>query len=299
MASLLKQKEYLMRIPADPTVSAWCADHTEDLSGNVGTIEINGDPKAAINIRPGYDGRSEYDGSRDGQAMNIMAMTPEQAFYNLAMMPGWQKWMPTYRIGEITTISGDTCALILDNANSSLASSGTGPLNINAALELSNVPIEYMSCNGSAFKEGDRVIVQFGGQDFNAPKVIGFEKEPNSCDRNLIVVWAHLHVAYHAMLTGGPGQDFNYTYRYAIDTIRSGAWDDCVFSYNDYFTEKKRTWQNIPVDAKHLFLCGISKQTTMPAMIKKSIGWILPILIKSSIICLNPIIRLRRRWLKM
>ena len=191
MASLLKQKEYLLKIPPDPTVSAWCADYTGDLSGTVGTIEINGDPGAGVNIRPGYADDAAHDPDRDGQSMNIRAMTPEQAFYNLAMMPGWQKWRPTYRAGVITEISGDTCNVTLDAANSSLASNGTGPLNINQGTYLADVDIEYMDCNGRAFEAGDRVLVQFEDQNFSSPRVIGFESKPKPCSESICFFATH------------------------------------------------------------------------------------------------------------
>jgi hypothetical protein len=44
---------------------------------------------------------------------------------------------------------------------------------------LSNVPIEYMDGeNSSAFVVDDSVVVQFVGQNWNNPKVIGFEMNP-------------------------------------------------------------------------------------------------------------------------
>ena len=188
MASLLKQKEYLLLIPQDAIASAWCADRTEGLSGIVGTIEINGSPSDNVNIRPGYTDQAAYLPARDGQAMNILAMTPEQAFYNLAMMPGWQKWRPTYRVGAITSIDVDTCSVRLDDANSSLKGA---EYNINQAWDLTNVGIEYMSCNGAAFDVGDRVIVKFVNQDFKKPMVIGFENNPKPCDADIFFFQPH------------------------------------------------------------------------------------------------------------
>lgn len=187
LASLTKQKEYLEKIPPDETVNAWCVDYSVELSGDVGTIEINGEPEAGVNIRPGYGDNAAHNPDRDGQLQNIMAMTAEQAFYNMAMMPGWQKWMPTYRVGTITGITGDTCDVELGTDISSLSAPGTGDLNINQAFILSNVDIQYMSCNGNAFTTGDRVIVQFVGQDFKNPMVVGFEREPRACGNLLFV----------------------------------------------------------------------------------------------------------------
>ena len=39
-----------------------------------------------------------------------------------------------------------------------------------------------MDCDGAAFTEGDRVIVQFDGQQQEGATVIGFEREPKICD---------------------------------------------------------------------------------------------------------------------
>ena len=52
----------------------------------------------------------------------------------------------------------------------------------------SNIPIEYMSCNADAFNIDDRVLVQFQGQGWGNPRVIGFESEPKSCVAGFIIV---------------------------------------------------------------------------------------------------------------
>lgn len=114
--SVTKRKEYLQdNMPADPTIAAWCADLTEDLTGTVGTVEIGGELNKGVVIMPGYDGAAAFDMAINGQLQPSISETPEQAIYNLAMMPGWQKWMPTYRIGVIKSINSinDTCSVAL------------------------------------------------------------------------------------------------------------------------------------------------------------------------------------------
>jgi hypothetical protein len=106
-----------------------------------------------------------------------MALTPAAAFYNLAMLPGWQKWKPTYRYGTITAIDGDTATLTLEAVTSTQQSLG-----VNQTSTLTNVPIEYMSCNGAAFEVGDEVLVKFTGQDWASPKIIGFKDNPVACE---------------------------------------------------------------------------------------------------------------------
>lgn len=48
-------------------------------------------------------------------------------------------------------------------------------------LLLQDVPVEYMQCNASAFKEGDRVVVHFKDSSWSKPRVIGFEEKPQNC----------------------------------------------------------------------------------------------------------------------
>lgn len=174
-----KRKEFLegADVPNDPIISAWCADLTEDLAGDVGTIEIPGERKA-VNIQPGYNGNATFNQPRDGQLEPAIAGTPAGVFYNLAMLPGWQKWRPSYRFGTITSINGDTCTVSLESAHSSQQN-----LDVNQSSALYNVPIEYMTCNGAAFSEGDGVIIEFEDRDWNKPKVIGFDAEPKPCSK--------------------------------------------------------------------------------------------------------------------
>jgi len=175
--ALQKRKAYLqgVDVPDDPVVTAWCADLTEDLSGEVGTIEIPGERKN-VSIQPGYEGNAAYNAARDGQLQPAIAGTPESAFYNLALLPGWQKWKPTYRFGTITAIDGDICDVDLEAATTSQRN-----LDVNQSTKLYGVSIEYMTCNGAAFSEGDGVIIEFEGQDWNSPKVIGFKDHPKPC----------------------------------------------------------------------------------------------------------------------
>lgn len=174
-----KQIEYLQgHMPEDPTVSAWCGDLTEDLSGDVGTIEIPGE-RSIVQIQPGYDNNAVYNTERDGQLQPAIAGTPAGTFFNLAILPGWQKWFPTYRHGIISNIDADadTCDVELDVVESSQQGLVVVPFDRN----LLNIPIEYPDCNSGAFGDGDNVLVKFEGQEWSGAKVIGFKDNPKGC----------------------------------------------------------------------------------------------------------------------
>jgi|GEM_PF-3129103 len=76
-----------------PVFSAWCAGLTEDLPGDVGTIEVPGE-RGSILIQPGHNGGAAYSQGRDGTLVPVSSISPAAAFYSPAMKPGWQKWMP-------------------------------------------------------------------------------------------------------------------------------------------------------------------------------------------------------------
>jgi hypothetical protein len=114
----------------------------------------------------------------DGYVRAREVQSPWQAYYNAAILPGWQKWMPTYRWGTISAIDYDNnkADVALSAATSSAASLG-----VNQSSTLAGLPVVYMSCNADAFAVGDRVIVAFTGQNWNDARVIGFVDTPRMC----------------------------------------------------------------------------------------------------------------------
>lgn len=237
----VKERDRLARIPERITAPAWCADFTEDLTGDVGTIEPPDERTGPVIIRPGYQDRAAYVGERDGVLMPVDAQTPAQWLYNLMMLPSAQKWRPQHRVGIIRTLDGDTCSLDLVPANSS-----ADQVDVNAEASLDAVPIAYMDCHGGAFDIGDRVVVAFTLPDIAAPyaayleatrtgdaaatqaaraqvlaavqdpmrepRVIGFESNPRPCGRVFTVEWGNVRVpavlmyeSDHTISVPGPG----------------------------------------------------------------------------------------------
>lgn len=173
LANLQGDLAYVEGLSVTETRSMWCADYTTDASGESATIEVNGEQPKLL-LAPGCPAPA----SSDGQFRERGTMSAEQVFLNAALLPGWQKWMPTFRTGHITAIdrAEDTADVTLDSAESSAQG-----LNINQSSSLSNVPIEYMNCNSGAFLVGDDVVVRFEGQDWSQPKIIGFADGPRPC----------------------------------------------------------------------------------------------------------------------
>lgn len=179
-AKLDAERTNLQALETEREIEAWCADLTEDAAGEVATIEVPGEP-AAVLIAPAGDAPTDA----DGYLLMREAMPPEQAYYNAAILPGWQAFKPTFRFGEVLDVDADadTCTVRLDAAQSSAQQLG-----INQDYEtLLAVPIEYMTCNAAVFESGDRVVVRFDDQDWTKPKVIGFENNPKACEGPVVL----------------------------------------------------------------------------------------------------------------
>ena len=153
----------------------WCADLTENAPAGalVATADIPGESNILV-LAPGCRSWSPSDGELTAREL----MSPAQAYLNAAILPGWQKFKPTYRWGTITAINyeADTC-----NVNLADTRSSAQRLGVNQSGSLSGVPVIYSVCNSKAFIVGDRVVVQFLGQNWSSPRVIGFLDNPRAC----------------------------------------------------------------------------------------------------------------------
>lgn len=213
---LLKRRAQLEAVPESKTVEAWCADFTEDLSGEVGIIEVNDEGGQTPIIQPGYEGAAEYSPARDGALFPNLSQSGKQIYFNAALLPGVQRFRPRYRLGVISNIENDKCQVTLDDAVSSVQS-----LPINQDSVLSDVPIKYMECNGDAFEENDRVVVRFTQ---SGPLVVGFEQEPRPCDLPIYVM------SDFAIVKFTPGMDEIEEYPL------SGSYDGFAVSNENFVT---------------------------------------------------------------
>lgn len=188
------------------TRDAWCADLTEDATGYVETLEIPGESELML-IAPG----GTYPVlATSGYMRSRALMSPWQAFFNAAVLPGWQKFKPTYRWGTITALdeNADTATVELAEARSSAQR-----LLVNQSNTLTGIPVVYMTCNAEAFEVGDNVVVEFQGQDWGAPRVIGFLDNPKPCGG-----WRLSVIGLSQASVGGPPRYLNAVFESLAST---------------------------------------------------------------------------------
>ena len=157
---------------ATETRSVWCTDFTEDAAPGaiVATLDIPGESTLMV-LAPGCRAWTQA----DGEFFATQLMSPEQAYFNTAILPGWQIDKPTYRWGTVTAVNyeADTLDVTLGAATSSAQR-----LNVNRETALAAVPVDYMETGASVFEIDDRVVVKFIGQSWDNPRVEGFLDNP-------------------------------------------------------------------------------------------------------------------------
>lgn len=169
-----EQKLAVLRAAQVPIVrETWCADRYEYGTGEVATIEVPGEPQQVV-IAPNCPPPKASDGRIEARA----TQDPNQAFFNAAILPGLQKFKPTYRIGVIESIDKTASRASVTLEAAKLTSQN---LSVNKVDRLENVPVLYMTCGASAFKVGDRCVVEFSNQSWDSPNIIGFVDHPREC----------------------------------------------------------------------------------------------------------------------
>jgi hypothetical protein len=194
---LAKQTEYTQLITTEQR-GAWCCDLTEDGSGVVATVDIAGESDLLL-VAPACRPWA----AADGYFRDRSLLSPEQCYYNAAVLPTWQKYKPTYRWGTVTAKNEVTNTLDVSLAATN-SSAGTAPrVNVNQSPNLLGVSVEYMTCGAKAFTVGDRVVVRFLDQDWEQPVVIGFLDNPKACpDQSSYDVWYTIRT--YPVLFNGP-----------------------------------------------------------------------------------------------
>lgn len=116
------------------------------------------------------------------QVQPTHSSSPEAVFFNLALLPGYQKWKPTFRRAKILLVKdNDLCDVELYPAQSSQQNLNINHVSPTVGLILYDVPVKYGDCNSAAFNNNDDVLVEFLEQDKNKPCVVGFLSNPKPC----------------------------------------------------------------------------------------------------------------------
>ena len=239
-ASLLADQKYLQGLAAKINTTGWCVDVTENMTGTVGTIEVPGERRTFVNLQ----NDNTHTPARDGQLEKAGAGKMAAVIWNLAMLPGWQKWKPTYRYATITSLNisssdygNDYCDVTLESAISTQQS-----LDVNQTTTLSNVPIKYMDCNGAGFNVGDVVIVRFKGQDWNDPEVIGYKDHPRYCHERIVITVGLLpaRVVETQEYEVLPGKKAAMVWDPKLDSLHTAPVDSADVSFKTWFDGREQ-----------------------------------------------------------
>lgn len=168
--------EALQKVMAQADEEVWCADYTEQAAGEVATIQVPTESGTVNLVAPGCRAPT----NRDGVQLARPLQTAAQAFFNAATLPGYQRHRPLYRVGTVLNLrkDKDVCDVYLGPLHTPDA---TQRLPINHLQTLLDVPIRYMTCNGGAFENGDRALVEFENSAWSKPVVVGFASNPREC----------------------------------------------------------------------------------------------------------------------
>ena len=198
-----KRKDALDAIPKEQIQPAWCADYTEDLEGEVRSIEVPDEGRENLLIYPGYNNGNAYNRARDGQLFWREGQVGYQAYFNAAILPGVQRWHPQFRFATIESV--DKVAHTASIAYASMDSSAQGLLITDPNAKRTEVPIEYMQCDSAVFEEGDQVLVELQERDWQQPRIIGFRSNPKRC--SIIMAYNlgffYTHAAYQDASAAG------------------------------------------------------------------------------------------------
>jgi hypothetical protein len=262
----LQMIAYWRDIAASETRNAWCADLTEDREPGslVSTLEIPGD-SSLILIAPGAVEPSNDDGYLAAREI----MSPAQAFFNAAILPGWAKFLPTYRWGTLTAVNYDDDTATVQLADATL----TGQrLSVNQESTLTDIPVVYMTCDSSTFEAGDRVVVQFQGQDWSDPRVVGYLDNPRPCNwvcRGSTGVTAIFESMVPAIMTSISGTSLDIRGR-----INGGSWYTLLHaaSTSDYNlfespNESDDVGSGIPEYEVYIYPNSLPGSVTIPAIV--------------------------------
>jgi hypothetical protein len=187
-ASLLKAKtDAFIAAPSDLALSDVTAAQEAYDEKNAAVVALESQARALSKAITDYQKRIAYWADKpasanpqygDGSLRARELLSPEQAYWNVSVLPGWQKHKPMFRTGVLTAVDDDAD---IGTVELYPAASSAQSLDVNARQTLVDIPIEYMDCDAQPFDVGDRVVVEFGPGGWDDATVIGFVDTPRQC----------------------------------------------------------------------------------------------------------------------
>ncbi len=182
--------EHLINASGYVDAEAWCVDDSENLSGEVGTIDL---PDGTTLIRPGHDDNAAHQQVRDGILQPVYSSHAANFALHYIFHDAWLIHMPRYRAGTVVGVMPGQCEIELDEYET--------PEQYRQLL----APINYMG-DCEPFEPDDRVIVAFLG-DWDNAEVVGFETNPRPCQNFTLIISLknpdELHRQHSSHLLGG------------------------------------------------------------------------------------------------
>lgn len=185
----------LSALPESEERELWMADYSAEIEptgADIPTAEVAGEAHGE-NWALLYPARGEaplaFDQALHGEREHALAISPAACFAAWAMLPSWQKYRPSYRVGRILEMRDDGLAKVelqvpLVSSEQNLPIPPSDPMAVDVAFERQTherVPFDYMDCGSIAFKVGDEVVIKYKEQDSTQPVIVGFAHDPEPC----------------------------------------------------------------------------------------------------------------------
>lgn len=185
----------LSALPREEERELWMANYSAEINptgADIATIEVAGEARGenwALLWPAKNEAPIAFDRVMHGERTHALGISPSACFSAWAMLPGWQKYKPTFRVGKILEFKDGGFAKVqlqvpLTSSEQSLPIPPSDPMAVDAIFEKQTherVPFEYMDCDSIAFKVGDEVLLKYKEQDSLQPVIIGFAHDPEPC----------------------------------------------------------------------------------------------------------------------
>ena len=206
-----EKKKLTTQCPDDFETHAWCVAHNEDLSGQTASIECDYNLERDIHTNQIRNESGIWLPAEitppDSALQHSLATSAWAAWFNLCVMPAAQRHKARYRIAVINGLDkeANTCNLTFqgryDVSKDSSRLLDDAPIHPQFSeaqqMSVSDVPIEYMTCDAATFEVGDKVIVDCH-TGVGTPTVIGYYEKPRQCCQypDLFVIDRPLNTTY-------------------------------------------------------------------------------------------------------